>query len=1353
MPRRASLFSSAVSVTIVVLLLCIHRICSQWSHTIYVNHENGSDTEGCLLNSSTFNPCATLQHAVAGLRNSSQILLSNGTHNIDNTIDISSLQGISLTGVNADSGSAIVYCQNGSNAGLKLIGVSDLHIYKLVFMNCGSLSESTTPQQGENFTRALFRIAVLILNSTNIYIESTAFINNRGVGLALFDTAGNISVLNSDFVGNSVPQKEKLHDYNGGGGLYIEHTYCSPGLLSCNYQDNPFSSNSTWYISKCSFSDNYATTLPRSRASSTLVHQEKTISRRLGQGAAISLTLKGVSSRNNITISDCNFRNNSARYGGAVNVNFQDYARENRLLFQNCVFRDNHAEDGGGGLFVGIFFYEGDTVVGNDVHLEFTRFIGNTGMYGGGSHFAISQMRNSDSIQNTISFLCCGWRSNSARLGGALLLVPEAWNTFTDGSLPIPVFSDCLFIANRISSGGSSSDSSTLSTEGVVFSSTITLNFTETVIFEDNRGTALSITGGSINILNKTKVIFESNSGTRGGALALLDFASLRLFPGSKVLFKNNSATEYGGAIYVSSHNDLDFYFSRSCFIRYSDVRVPTHEWETKIKFEKNYVGQLFYYYKSIEDCNPQTQTCFTFNSHTVKQPYSDSNLTKGNSIFAESLQPCRRAADTKGAFTPTNNDTFPPEIFTFEEYCNDSLCGVGTTPDSLEVGNLDSNGVLKMAPGEKKHLSLEVKDELNHLVYPVVTVYASESNEGTKYQVDRSSYYVTDDTVQVNGRINESFELILRTDGSKRVSITINAQLIDCPPGLVYNNSSTKCVCSATTENEQFDGITKCSVDKFRGLLNKGYWAGCYGEFEDETLLTAECPLGYCRSGDADRPKPFYVLPETCEKLDSFLCGPQNRRGELCGKCKANHSVFFHSRRFNCHECKYEYGILFYILSELVPVVFLFLFIISFNIHLTSGAWNSVILYAQIVDCFQVNSLQLFESPHGILELTSIYQFIFGWFNFDFFKFDDYLSFCIWDGATVLDVLAFKYVTTGFALSLLVLLILCFRCQCWSKCEPAWKQCQRATGSSQHHQSWIIHGISAFLVLSYAQCAKVSFQILSNVHLRGKNYEAVKRVVFLSGDIEYFSLAHLPYAIPAMFMLILITIPPVILLLYPLKTFIGGGNLDRVQQYCSSDNLKCWPIISMNRFKPLIDSFQGCFKDNYRYFAGLFFIYRFFMALSFALSTNAITLYLSLEVLVVAMLALHAWAQPYEQRFYNLLDTFMFANLAIVNALSLYNIYWVNYSSNHTYLTVSLVSQMILIYLPIIYLLVMCFLLTLTGYSKKARHRHCLRKLNHHIPLFEETAEDMEESLSHSRTESIPFDEEHLPYRMFEDR
>ena len=1351
-----------------VTIVCINLVHSQWNQHVYVDVENGHDSDECLTSNSINDSCATLQHALTGLANSTQILLLGGTYHLDDTINITNVHSISLAGsVNNGTVVTTVECLNGSGAGLKFVGVSDLLVSNIMFVNCGSLSVSTT--RTEDFkSMAQFRTAVYILNSTDVTVDSVVFIGSRGVGLALFDTNGRISVLRSNFTRNSVPEEEKSV-YNGGGGLYFEHTYCSPGKLSCNFRDNPYGGNTTVNISGCHFIDNHATSLPG--RSSTLIHQEKTRSRRLGHGAAISLSLKGVSSNNRIYVSGCTFDENSGRYGGAVNINLQDYVEENQLVFDHCQFFNNHARDGGGGLFVGIFFYEVDTVLGNHIQLQNTVFMANMGMYGGGAHFAISQMLNSNSRQNSVTFSDCEWHSNSAEMGGALLLVPEAWNTLTDGFLPIPVFTRCRFQNNSISVTESCNDcSSRPATEGVLYSSAITLNFTERVTFERNVGTAISITGGSVNVLNDTRAVFTDNFGTRGGALTLLDFASLRLFPGSEVSFDRNHATEYGGAIYVSSHNELDFYFSRSCFIRYSDVRVPTQQWNATVSFYHNYAG-LF---RPPREPNHES---IIFNPTPFHMPYEDYGGTKGHSIFAVSILPCVRASDTMGNFTPNHAHAFPNGTFHFHEYCDDHLCGVGTNPATLSVGELDLDSVLRMAPGEMKFLSLEVKDELNHTVYPVVTASASHSS----VSVDNSSFYVTDDRVQVNGPINSTFKLTLRTAGPKQVSVTVDAELTDCPPGLVYRSKcsesavyctprilqESKCVCSATSENEHYEGITKCSVDQFRGLLNIGYWAGCYGQ--NGTLLTAECPLGYCRSVDTDPPKPFYILPKTCRELDSYLCGPQNRSGVLCGKCAENHSVYFHSQRYSCHVCKNNYvGFFLYIISELVPVTLVFLCIISFNIHLTSGAWNSVILYAQIMDFYQVNSLQLFELPPVIRELTSIYQFVFGWFNFDFFKFEDHLSFCLWDGATVLDVLAFKYITTVFAVLLLLLLIVCFRSQCCNKFQSAWEQCQKVTGSGTQHRSWIIHGISAFLVLSYAQCAKVSYQILSFIQVYGINHIPVKKVVFLSGDMEYFSLGHLPYAIPALLILILTALPPVVLILYPngihmLNNCIGERNVNKLH-LCSSEDGSCWKVVSITRFKPLIDSFQGCYKDNYRYFAGLLFVYRSLMSLSFALSTNAITLYLSLEVLVILMLAFHAWAQPYQRRFYNLLDTFMYANLAIVNGLSLFNYYWVNYSSDQSDLMVSLVFQLILIFIPIVYIVAMCFLFNLTGCSRKARHS--LHKINYrYVPLFDETTEDMElvDSLSpserlinHSRsfTGSVPpFDEDHLPYRLFEEQ
>ena len=116
--------------------------------------------------------------------------------------------------------------------------------------------------------------------------------------------------------------------------------------------------------------------------------------------------------------------------------------------------------------------------------------------------------------------------------------------------------------------------------------------------------------------------------------------------------------------------------------------------------------------------------------------------------------------------------------------------------------------------------------------------------------------------------------------------------------------------------------------------------------------------------------------------------------------------------------------------------------------------------------------------------------------FNLDFFKYEDKLTSCLSDDATVIDVLAFKYLTTAFVLVVLGILVLCFRSPCWRKCETIWEGTQRPF-HPQRNNSWVIHRISTFFVISYAQCVKVSFKILIWTQMLGEGYVPTKKVVF----------------------------------------------------------------------------------------------------------------------------------------------------------------------------------------------------------------------------------------------------------------
>lgn len=1306
-----------------VLLAINHGAHCQWENTIYIDSNKGQDSIGCLVTEST--PCASVQYAVEnGLQNSTQFVLLSHLNILNNTVVVSDVDSVSFIAGNL-SHPTVVYCNIGNQstgAGLLFSRISNLYFAGLSLENCGNILSSTTR---DNDVMLMFRSAMYILNSTNVSVESTSFMRNPGIGLVLFDTNGHVTIQNSLFTENQVPLDE-TSTYAGGGGLYIEHTYCTPGRINCNYADNPYSNGSLYKISHCYFDHNHGSILPE--RGNTWVRFQKSSSNRLGRGAGIAITLKGESTLNEFQITNCTFVNNSAEFGGALNIQLQDYSTFNSIQVNDSQFVNNSAVDGGGGaLFLGIFFYDCDCVFGNELVFNHVQYTGNTALYGGGIIFSSSRSKLPD-FTNDVNFVQNTWAQNAASLGAAILLSQEAWNShaLSSGYLPIPVFEDCTFEENRIESNVSHQTSLTFqATEGVLFSSTYSVNFSSSVSFLNNRGTAISITAAFLNICPGTVANFTGNQGNRGGAVALLEFASLRTFPDSVLYFYNNYATSVGGALYASSSDDTDFYYSRSCFITYSDDDKPNpRDWSTNFYFSENQAGPCSISNKQVTD---------------LPSCPEESGDQYGQSVYAISIRACDRATEVPGS-NITSGYFFKQAPFHF-------LTGmhIATDPSIFMIGSdvLESN-LLKVAPGELKNLSITARDDLNNSIQSAYTASVRITAD-RDVKVDSATRYVSANTVLLNGEIGAEFQLTLNSVGRRIISLSVNGTLTNCPPGLVYSDNAERCVCSATTAGKQYRGITKCSMEVFSGILDRGYWAGCYGD-NNTVVLTAECPFGYCRYEDnreinnisLNDParSTFFILPRTCEGVDEFLCGEQNREDILCGKCKENFSVFYHSQRFGCHKCQGNLGAVYYLLSEILPITILFVIIVAFNIHLTSGLWCSVILFGQIIDFFEVHSFDLTDRSQALTTLTNIYRFIYSSFNLDFFKYDDDLSFCLFERATAMDVLAFKYLTTLYTLVLLVILILSFRSSCWDRCVGFWKKFENIFSSGNpEHRSWVIHGIAAFLVLSYAQCAKTSFQILSYIELEREGFEPVKKVVLLSGHMDYFGSQHLIYAIFAVVVILLVTLLPVILLVYPthyrvLRCCLGEQKFEA----CTSHSL-----IHLSKFKPLFDSFQGCYRDNFRFFAGLFFLYRFVIAACYAFSTNATMLYVLLEIFIILMLSIHTVLQPYENKFFNIIDSVMFTNLAIVNALNLF--------SGNLHVAAQWI-QLLLIYLPLLYIVLMTIAVIVTKFSKRARHH--LVKVNTVIPLFEMSSE-VSDTHNHERSPSASEDDE-MPYRIYEE-
>ena len=368
------------------------------------------------------------------------------------------------------------------------------------------------------------------------------------------------------------------------------------------------------------------------------------------------------------------------------------------------------------------------------------------------------------------------------------------------------------------------------------------------------------------------------------------------------------------------------------------------------------------------------------------------------------------------------------------------------------------------------------------------------------------------------------------------------------------------------------------------------------------------------------------------------------------------------------------------------MPVTIVFITVIVFNISFTSGAVNGFILFSQVLLSLNIDASGIITFPYK-KDIIEGYQFLYGFLNLDFFTIDT-LSFCLWPKASALDMLAFKFVSIVYALSL-VILVIWFMNKCGGRYLGKWWRITKVKSS-------IIHGISAFFIICYSQSILVSYSLVNGGELwlrNGSNMSPTTRV-WLNGDIVYFSAEHLPYALPALFCLLTIgTIPPALLIAYPLfnriLAFLGLEESKPIRYL--SQKLPVYGI------KPLLDSFQGCFKDHLRFFAGLYFLYRWIAPVAYSTSSGLGTAYIVTEILLVLMLVIHALFQPYQKRAHNVVDTLLFMNLLTINSIT--SIHYILFQGqdyrNRVIETVAktAILQMILIYLPLsvmlLYLLV----------------------------------------------------------------
>jgi hypothetical protein len=99
------------------------------------------------------------------------------------------------------------------------------------------------------------------------------------------------------------------------------------------------------------------------------------------------------------------------------------------------------------------------------------------------------------------------------------------------------------------------------------------------------------------------------------------------------------------------------------------------------------------------------------------------------------------------------------------------------------------------------------------------------------------------------------------------------------------------------------------------------------------------------------------------------------------------------------------------------------------------------------------------------------------------------------------------------------------------------------------------------------------------------------------------------------------------------------------------------WRLYPSGKIHIMLDAFQGCYKDRYRWFAGLYFIFRLLINVTNALTEDMTQFFM--QGFLCSMFALLVLiCRPYRKQFYLLnrlatFDGFIFVNLAVINQIT----------------------------------------------------------------------------------------------------
>ena len=574
----------------------------------------------------------------------------------------------------------------------------------------------------------------------------------------------------------------------------------------------------------------------------------------------------------------------------------------------------------------------------------------------------------------------------------------------------------------------------------------------------------------------------------------------------------------------------------------------------------------------------------------------NDAARKEGDAIFSNLLQNCKKSSseDSSKILTSWLNFNFTGNFTSF----------ITTVP--VEIITKEEEWT-KLQPGIKFSANIALIDERGQSVEAPIDITLEPED---KFCIKNRRMIVSKNRVdfKIFGVQNIPFNITIKTPSGRALpKKIINKTLKICDFGFSFSKITKSCTCVSTKNQDRM--ITRCEGKNV--YLYKNIWAYPFqkaASTDDET--TQVCPHGYCnvtcnQQKDSDDCK--YNYNYQCAKNRNQSC-----HNYLCAECSSGYSVVLGSEE--CRDCRRSKSKWWAALLILLAVSVLVVVILWINVDVYRWLLNSLIFYYQVV--------HLVFTPEQDTDV--VMRALMGAVDFRGLGVKS-LGFCVHDGFNDMNKIAFNYSVPGsMIVTLVIIIIVAEKCPCTLPFE----------------QVNTFRAILFVMVLAYSDVTRITLDILKVVEIDG-----IKRVANFA-VWQYLHDEHLPYAVSAFIILIVIVIGVPLALIAPIVAM-------------KSEWERCNCLIH-NRFyisfiRPFLESFLSVFNDDLKccLFSAFYFVFRLFLLImSTFLKRDQVQLTMMACFCFIMSLAFSK-VRPYRSNIYNYFDMSILCNLTIIAFLS----------------------------------------------------------------------------------------------------